>query len=294
MKEFTREEYRKTDIYIRSLNLIKDFIDEILDGDIEKLRDYSFEKLENKKYIGNIKDPDMYTISQAIYIVLWGWYYNLNENSLGSWGISNESQFPYRGDTMNSFNTVFGDNLIVAKKYYELSEEKVKVILEFHYNYHKIGNFIVIPNINNINKSRAIYNGLKDYFDWFLIAIYKYQCNTIQNDVLEKYNGLDIFKRFEQKLKSNNEYAILDMIEFKEVFYLNNYFKDDIPQPFIDVPPEIRLKEYKGRKRFIKYGYFDNSEYEKLVSEYLSSANAVIEYRTGKIIEQLKTELSVG
>ena len=61
-----------------------------------------------KYYVGKIKDPDMYLITQAIYIVLWGHIWNLNFENLGSWGRSTENQFPFRGDTIHACGK-FGD-----------------------------------------------------------------------------------------------------------------------------------------------------------------------------------------
>lgn len=41
---------------------------DVLGGDIEKIRDFDFTDLTT--YVGDIIDPDMYLITQAIYITL--------------------------------------------------------------------------------------------------------------------------------------------------------------------------------------------------------------------------------
>ena len=92
-----RERYEQTEDYQLSVKIIRHFVDEVLDGDIEKLRDFCFEDLmtygeDITDYIGSIKDPDMYFITQAIYIVLWGDIYNLSFSKLGSWNWKNENR----------------------------------------------------------------------------------------------------------------------------------------------------------------------------------------------------------
>lgn len=101
-----REAYTKTEDFKKSIEIIKNFIKENLGGDIEKFKDFDLYtgKFNNcKYYVGKIKDPDMYLITQAIYIVLWGHIWNLNFENLGSWGRSTENQFPFRGDTIHAW-----------------------------------------------------------------------------------------------------------------------------------------------------------------------------------------------
>ena len=68
-ENMNRKEYEKTDDYIESIKIIEEFIREMLDGDIEKMRDLDFADLT--KYISNSIDPDMILFVQAVYIVLW-------------------------------------------------------------------------------------------------------------------------------------------------------------------------------------------------------------------------------
>lgn len=48
---------------------------DVLDGNIEKLKDFDFTDLTT--YVGDNIDSDMYLITQAIYIILWGDIYDL-------------------------------------------------------------------------------------------------------------------------------------------------------------------------------------------------------------------------
>lgn len=113
-----RKEYEKTNDYQESLKILREFIGEMLNGDIERLRMLDFSDLA--KYISNSIDPDMYLITQAIYIILWGDIYDLTFDKMGSWSLDGEH--PFRGDTMNSFNSVFGkkkkmESLLIAQSF---------------------------------------------------------------------------------------------------------------------------------------------------------------------------------
>lgn len=148
-ENMNRREYEKTDDYIESIKIIEEFIREMLDGDIEKMRDLDFADLT--KYISNSIDSDMILFVQAVYIVLWGDLYDLAFDKMGSW--SSDGEHPFRGDTMNSFNSIFGKEgkdteFAYRAKFFGADKNEVlwKKIREFHKVYHKLGNFIVYLN----------------------------------------------------------------------------------------------------------------------------------------------------
>ena len=81
------------------IKLIRSFIDEKLDGNIENFLNYDLDQLENDEKYGGF-DPDNSKIANAIYVVLWGDKIpDLNYDALGT---------SYRGDILNSFNTLMG------------------------------------------------------------------------------------------------------------------------------------------------------------------------------------------
>lgn len=304
-----RERYEQTVDYQMSISIVRDFIEEVLDGDIEKLRDFCFEDLITYEdnisdYIGSIEDPDMYIITRAIYIILWGDIYNLSFSKMGSWNWMNE--YAFRGDTMNSFNTVFGRmnieegkdfawraKLYGAHKYPELWEK----IKEFYKLYHSIGNFIVIPNRgrirNGINGARAGYSSkytcesMRDYFDWFLIALYEYQQKVLMENTC--------FNKFELQLQMNPEYlpTFLNIEEWEERFFLMPYFKNGVPRQLFNTPIEDRLKAVDPNGNDSEKFYFKRDEYLELIEDYIDKSKEVIDYRTDKIIEVLRDKLAI-
>lgn len=110
-----REQYEQTKDYTNALELLSNFVEEILAGDVEGLRTYCFDELS--KFIGDI-DPDMTLIMKAIYIILWGDIYDLSFENMGPWNM--EGTYAFRGDTMNSFGSLIGKK---AKKMISHTEQ---------------------------------------------------------------------------------------------------------------------------------------------------------------------------
>lgn len=292
-----KRDYEKTNDYKKSVDILRGFVRDILHGNIERLKDFDFTDLTT--YVGDITDPDMYLITQAIYIILWGDLYDLTFEKMGSWNCRNEHAF--RGDTMNSFGSLFGKEdkkkdrsfAFRAKCYNADQNSRLWAkINRFSKSYHYIGNFIIIPNRgtlrNGINGARAGYynreecEAMRDYFDWFLIAIAKYQ-----NKV--KIGNLHLSK-FEMQLQMNPEYnpAFLAITGWEERFFLKPYFKDGEPVVLFKTPLEERLKVTDPNGTDPELTYYEEDEYLELLEDFLDKSEEVIEYRTKKIIKALK------
>lgn len=293
--------YESTVDYQKSVAIVKGFVKEVLNGDIEKLRTFDFSDLTS--YIGEIYDPDMYLISQAIYIVLWGDIYDLTFEKIGQWNSKNSKAF--RGDTMNSFGSLFGKKdesrgrcFAFRAKNYGADKNPVlwKKIEEFAKMYHYAGNFIILPNRGTvgygINGARAGYydsnycEGMRDYFDWFLIAVAEYQAKV--------KSGNNNFNKFEMQLQMNPEYnpLFLDIREWKDLFFLEPYYKDGMPAQLFKTPLSERLKVTDPNGKNPDTLYFEVEEYLELLEDYLDKSREVINYRTDKIIEALKEKIN--
>ncbi len=299
-KNMNRKDYEKTIDYKKSVEILRDFTRDVLDENINKLKDFDFTDLTT--YVGDIIDPDMYLITQAIYIILWGDLYDLTFEKMGSWNWSNE--YAFRGDTMNSFGSLFGKEdkkkdrsfAFRAKLYNADQNPRLwKKINKFSKSYHHIGNFIVIPNRgtlrNGINGARAGYynreecEGMRDYFDWFLIAVANYQNKVKKGDIH--------LSRFEMQLQMNPEYnpAFLSIKDWEERFYLRPYFEDGEPVALFKTPLEERLKVTDPNGANPEISYYEADEYLELLEDFLDKSEGVIKYRTNKIIEVLEGKL---
>ena len=91
----------------------------------------------------------------------------------------------WRGDTINSFRTLFGHEIIVpcvggdgivgfkGLRRFGVEKELFDKVHEFWYTYHCIGNFIPFPNAKVGNKTINTYRTTwHDYFDLFLENLY--------------------------------------------------------------------------------------------------------------------------
>lgn len=299
-----RKEYEKTKDYQKSIEMFRSFVKDILDGDLENLRNLDFEDIAThslgKKYVGNSKDPDMYPITQAIYIILWGNLYDLSFGKMGSWNQNNK--FAFRGDSINSFGSVIGKkdekngtNFAFRAKFYEADKNPNlwRKIVEFHKLYHNSGNFIVIPNRGTveggINGARGKYYDsevcecMRDYFDWFLIVVSQYQKKIKTGDIR--------FSKFERQLHLNPEYnpSFLEIAEWEDRFFLKPFFKNGEPELLFKTPLKDRLKVTDPNRRGSHF--YGTTEYLELLEDYLDKSKEVIQYRTNKIIEVLKEKL---
>lgn len=299
-----KRDYEKNDDYKKSIEILGGFVRDVLHGNIEKLKNFDFTDLTTYfgDYFGDYIDPDMYLITQAIYIILWGDVFGLTFAKMGAWNRNNK--YAFRGDTMNSFGSLFGkedkkkDRSFAFRAKFYNADQNPRLwakITKFSKSYHCIGNFIVIPNRatlrNGINGARAGYynreecEGMRDYFDWFLIAISKYQNKVKREDIH--------LSRFEKQLQMNPEYhpAFLSIKEWEEQFFLKPYFKDGEPIVLFKTPLEERLKMTDPNGKNPENVYYEAGEYLELLEDFLDKSEEVIEYRTNKIIEALKEKL---
>lgn len=296
-----RYEYEKTSDYKKAIQVLRDFTNEILKGDVEKLRTFDFEELT--KFVGDICDPDMYLIVQSIYIILWGYIYDLTFDKMGSWDW--RGTYPYRGDTINSFGSLFGKekketSFAYRAKYFGADKDPNlwNKIISFYKTYHRLGNFIVIPNRssvrNGINGARAgFYNqdyceGMRDYFDWFLLSIAEYQKKVRQ--------GRIDFNKFEMQLQRNPEYnpLFLDIGDWENQFFLKHYFENGKPKLLFKTPLERRLLITTVPEERKDENYYQDEEYLEILKDYLDKSSLVIEYRTNKMVDILKEKLQKG
>ena len=165
------------------MRLLREFVDECLDGDWDRLADIDPSGCydPNKPIAGSdwLKCPgrnfdcDDCELSRAVYREVWG------------------VEFPqFRGDTMNSFRTVFGRERITrrvvdvpwafagsaADERFSLPDQLRDRIRDFFWTYHTIGNFIPLPNVAVDGKTLNMYRAgiWKDSFGAFLAAIRMY------------------------------------------------------------------------------------------------------------------------
>ncbi|MCD1653147.1 hypothetical protein K7J14_00280 [Treponema zuelzerae] len=202
-----------------SIQLISDFVNSKLHGYINELRFFSFSELEHDRDFGLTTngsfDEDDTELARAILFLIW--YGRLPELSFEEIGSGKK----YRGDTINTFNTLFGKE----DQYKNLITESSfdATITAFKKKYVTIGNFMLMPNstggtgngITSINCYRGVGSGWFDYFDKFLIEL----------DTCLKGNTNDANEKLQTLVSENSFYfgKINTIQKFCEINYLDSY-----------------------------------------------------------------------
>lgn len=277
---------KQSDNFVLCRNFINDFVDEYLKGDIYAFLDFDFASLRQDKRFGcNSRgfDCDDTDLTRAICFLLWGELFpDMTMLDIGTGK-------KYRGDTLNTFHTVFGTYLPELNSCVGLEKSKASESLrvlanKFHAAYHSIGNFILLPNIAESDKKRAYtlntYRGIafKDYFDLFLGQLDT--CLTSTNGDKHLIALIDRNEFFFSWLAANG-----GLKYFSKICWLEDYFTDDKPQELFS-PYVYCLRKKQEWTDFEKLYYIEH------VEKYLFTAMAIIKNRAAKMIEQLYVKCS--
>lgn len=259
--------------------LIKDFVTGFLAGDWEQFKHFDLNYLKTSDKFGcpgRNFDCDDSNLMRAVYVVLWEKEFPyLNMDNFGT-------RKQYRGDTMNTFNTMSGKEVENqpgffrgAEKYHPSDEFREKV-RQFDKLCRNIGNYVVLPNYfacrTNLNCYRGT-NAWRDFFDRFLIELHKVltgdvsQDETLQelvkvnNFAFQNFQGEDGFRKFSQIL-------LLDD-------YCDNSGK----------PQKIFAMNYHWMNEHDPEQYFRDAEI------YLEKTEKIIRSRAEKMISMLKENI---
>lgn len=255
--------------------LITDFINEHLNGDIEKIRLFSFNRLKDCKKYGAPNqsfDSDNTNLANAIYFLIWK--DKLPELEFGQIGTGKK----YRGDTLNTFNT-----LLNGIDKYSPGKEFLTIIYEFRDIYVSLGNFMLMPNISiqtgNANRTINTYRGInnwRDYFDRFLKELsvfYTDECKCDEDlSKLIKCNGFYFTK-------------INTMEKFRNVNYLDSYFGSD-------GEIKISFEPYLYHWKFKKITSAIEKTYVNFSKNYIKEVSKIIGDRATIMVNRLKEKLS--
>lgn len=159
--------------------LLKEFAAEVLSGDFNNLKHFDFKTLKDSGKYGcpdRNFDCDDTNIMRAVYVLLWGEHLPW----LNSGNVGNGKQ--YRGETMNTFHTMFGREIPEKPGYfaglekYSPTEEFREKVRHFGKICIMIGNYTVLPNWYANGTTLNCYRGTnhwRDFFDRFLIQLQK-------------------------------------------------------------------------------------------------------------------------
>ena len=159
---------------MKPIELVASFIDEKLGGDIQNLATYALGDLYKDNIFGCPErkfDSDDTELMRAIYCVVFGdTWKNLSMDNLGDGKL--------RGDTMNTYNTLFAhpwSNMFTER--WNPDEELLEKMKAFQITCYTMGNMAVLPDRRigdwSINKHRGCHEQWHDYEDRFLAALYQ-------------------------------------------------------------------------------------------------------------------------
>ena len=302
-------------------DIISRFVNEKL-SDISGLKDFCFADLRGT-YYGRCSgsssfDCDNTRLANAIYVLLWGGDGNIFPG-LTMENVGSGKDFPFRGDTMNSFRSVLGSKVLPRKtdKEPEVTPNIVnwveenaaypddknvlpgiiswwrhygmgKKVQDFYLLYHTIGNFVVLPNRPlQSEKGSFILNTYRgstwnDFFDRFLIELDK---------VLPAYDSTMGAESNVLPAHDGKKDTELDVFVSRSAFcgktlrgltdalFLRDYMNGD------NTAPIPLFEPYSTTEKFRKN--IDNEEYRVFAMRYIDTATKIISHRADIMCNRL-------
>lgn len=252
--------------------LIKAFIEQILDGDINKLADFDFSTLSDDKTFGDSKgfafSYDRNDIVQAIMSVAFGDLWP----GLNMYTIEN---YTYNVAPVNHMHYIFGSNImdqyfLAMEKFHPTKEQNDRAVKVSHLLC-TIGNLWILPKRIDVDKDTYHYHG---YTDLFLKAVYGVM--TGKGKVNPSLKG--------QLYGARKEMAHLQGAEGFEKM-VRGLFLDD----FLDYygkPTDVLPQVWFLMKGLSREAYF------KAVDDYCSFMEYFVPKRSKRIVEKLKKTLA--
>jgi len=221
----------------KALNLLKDFTCEYLHDNINELANFSFWDIAgNPKYDGTCTpnslstfDGDRTKIVYAIERIIYNDdLFSKNSNFVLGQNIT--------GDTINTFNTLFGgrknyrDSVLKkfgenAKSIYSENEKN-----DFYHIYQSLGNFTLLPCKTlcgvSINSYRGLHSEWKDFFYPFICYLKK----TYQIKDFNSYSDKNLYELSLLRKENDFFFENIDFDKFIDIFVLNNYEKLELPE----------------------------------------------------------------
>lgn len=259
------------------LNIIRSFMSEKLNGDIDALLTFDLNALKYDNVYGKAPDaskfdPDDTVIARAIYCMVF-------KDAWKNLSMENCGEGKLRGDTMNSFATLFSytwEDKFTPR--WNPDDELSRKRLEYNKTFHTIGNMMVLPDRRigewSINKYRGCHDEWHDYMDRSLEGIRRVLLELPNKDEdlsdLIELNGED-FKPYYGE-------------EGWHEFIVKNMLEDYVDENFI---PVIKSKGYT----YWRIIYTSRERYFKECHRYIDDSTDIIMSRGRRMIERLKQNL---
>lgn len=263
------------------IELLKRFIADHLDGMPEKLAVYELRNLEGNELYGNPNgrrfDSDDTELMRAVYQVVFAEAWN----NIGD----NLQNYRLRGDTLNTFATMFGKvrgdyrpEVHPGLDKHNPSPEMVELVENFYHVCWTMGNMMVLPNRllgnDSINTYRGCHNEWHDYEDRFLEALRK---------VLLKEPNVD--ERLKDLVELNYEFFNPFYGEQGwRSFIERNFLKDYVNEDYVPVVSS------KGYCYWLTW-HMTDEQYFAEARRHITFSTEVIRRRSDRMISIIKDAL---
>ncbi|MCD8297655.1 MAG: WG repeat-containing protein [Prevotella sp.] len=257
-EESKDEEKKATNV--QAVRLIKDFIEEVLDGDIEKLRDYDLSSIQGKYADNDVsRSKVVMSIMALVFSDVWP---DLN--------VYNIEHSLYKCDEMNIYQNLLGINMFDEyfrgmEKFHPTKEQHQRAVRVAHL-INSIGNFWVLPNFG-MQKNDYRY---RSYMDKFLQGMY------------EVFTGQD---KMDKKLQAIFHSKRKLMVDYQGEAGFHKFIRNMMLEDYVDeagMPKEIFMFVWSMKKDLNRDDYF------KAVDIFCSFCEKAISRRAERIIEKLK------
>jgi len=275
-------DFKPQNVLEQAKKLVKEFVEEMLSGDMDNFRTFDLKQLRtNDKYgcPGRNFDCDDTELMRAVYVILWSDV--LPGLQMDNFGYRKQ----YRGDTLNTFHTMFGrpiperPGFFAGVEKYAPTEELREKVRFFGSKYHTVGNYIVLPNYFAGKTSLNCYRGTNDwhdFFDRFLSELYKVQTGADSGDEILKelvqVNSF-CFSRFTGEK---------GMEIWIEKLFLTEYCSKSNGRPCEIFAMNYHWKNINARERYLEDAL-----------HYIDTSCRIISCRTEKMLARLKEVLQI-
>lgn len=273
--------------------LVRAFIQEKLDGDLQKFKEFDIKTLKDDPVFGctdpRYFDGDNTYIMRAVYVLLWSGVFP----RMTDWREIDTGKY-YRGDTIHTFYTIFGrsdpaqpGHFFGIDRFAPVDEALYERIRRFHNKVRTLGNFVVLPNCAvktdagflTLNTYRGT-NHWHDYFDRFLLALEPcLSCGDRSDETLYKL------------VHERNKYAFADykgpggFTRLVKALLLDDYLDADGRAVNFYADAGGRVRFHWDRPQVSRETYLQG------VVNYLDHAEKIISQRADRMIEMLKESL---
>ena len=193
-------------------------------------------------------------------------------------------KYKYRGDTINTYSTLFGSKNQGYEIFFKLCNVEDERVANFRNRYVTMGNFILLPATtvqlnpdtrkwHSMNSYRGTNERYRDYFDLFISRL-------MSNDCID-------FKLWKEQEELKDYFNFMnDKCKFIKANILENYFNMETPQA---IPNLFKHKDKEAPYYWYMDNKIDDIQYRQFALYYIDKATEIIRNRACKISNILKS-----